>query len=933
VNVSIAPGYEDTWAKVFVSVVDITDRRRAEDGLRRRDAILQTLAYISERLLRLYDLEAVLPEVLARLGQSIGVSRAYLFENRITPDGTLLTSQQYEWAAPGFAPQIDNPALQTMDFIADGFGSWLQLATGHPIHGPVSTLEPAVQAFLEAQSIMSIAVVPIFVGGRWWGFLRFDDCWREREWLTAEVEALRSVAGALGAAIDRQHSEAAEREQRALSDALRDTASALNRTLDLNRVLDKVLTNIERVVPHVAANVMLFEDSDVFIARARGYETFGTHEWMETVHFPIHERPRLEKVIATGRGYVISDTRTDPTWDFHSETAWICSHICAPIRVEFETLGVINLDSDQPDTFTAAHAERLQAFADQAAIAIYNARLYDEMEQRIAARTIDLSVRNAVAETLSSSLDMNEMLNGVLQTTVQRLGVTGGAIHLLDADSAALELAAQWGIPETALDLITGIIPHQSNPGIVHTLLLDGVEPDIMGQTGISAVLSVPIWQQEQIQGVITLVHDQPRPWRNDETRMMDAIGRQIGIALTNTRLYAEAVRDEAHIRTILQSVADGLLVLDRAGTPVLMNPAAEDLFAFYPRERGGVPQAACYLSDWLRERDTDTVEFELPLEPLVESESLAVKEPCRSENCTWSQRDDPAWPCWLQPAFGKPGEVLQCALYERIPRRAIEAHSAAIRGPEGDTLGTVIALHDVTTYRELDRLKGRFVSTVSHELRTPLSAILLQVTTLLKYYSRFEDTERLEVLGEIEEQAYVLRELIEDILELSRFDARRALPNKQWFDLAAECREIVAAMRPVVEEKNLRVDLTRCPPSYELFADPLQLARAFRNLYSNAVKYTPPGGLITVSLTRQGDHVQLSVSDTGIGIAPEEQLFVFDRFYRTEEAMQAAPGTGLGLSITKEIADLHQGWLDLTSAVGQGSTFTLTLPAPGADV
>ena len=193
------------------------------------------------------------------------------------------------------------------------------------------------------------------------------------------------------------------------------------------------------------------------------------------------------------------------------------------------------------------------------------------------------------------------------------------------------------------------------------------------------------------------------------------------------------------------------------------------------------------------------------------------------------------------------------------------------------------MVLHDVSYYRELDELKGRFVSTVSHELRTPLSSVILQVSTLLKYYDRFEESERRDMILEVEQQAQVLRDLIEDILELSRFDAKRSTPQKRWFDLAEQCRGVVTAMRHATDEKLLTVDMGGCASRCHLLADPHQLERVARNLFSNAVKYTPVGGSVAVRLAQVGNEIKLEVEDTGIGIAPEEQGYVFDRFFRSE--------------------------------------------------
>jgi signal transduction histidine kinase len=360
------------------------------------------------------------------------------------------------------------------------------------------------------------------------------------------------------------------------------------------------------------------------------------------------------------------------------------------------------------------------------------------------------------------------------------------------------------------------------------------------------------------------------------------------------------------------------------------MNPAAAALFAFYPQEWGGPAQAATLLWDWLRARQaaSGTTEFEMPVGLSGETLKRLVAEQCAVEGCPAKAGDPLAKPCWLWVGSGE-GRLRDCPLDGHAQRRAIQAQSAEVRDAEGQVQGTVIVLHDVTYFRELDDLKGRFVSTVSHELRTPLSTVLLQVSTLLKYYDRLSEEERRNMVAGVQQQTYVLREMVEDILELSRFDARRATLQRQWFDLSVQCLDVIDSLALATREKHITVQVEGCDSPCYIQGDVSQLSRAIRNLATNAVKYTPPGGHVALRLERAEGGVRLAVSDTGIGIAPEEQKHIFDRFYRTDQAMEMAAGTGLGLSITKEIVDLHGGHIELHSVPGQGSTFTVWLPAP----
>ncbi len=755
-----------------------------------------------------------------------------------------------------------------------------------------------------------------------------------------EQDHLVAIEGIAQDITERKLAEDAEREQRALAEALTSTAAALSSTLDLDVVMNRILDSVERVAPHDAANIMLIEDDEVFIAYWRGYpETYK--ELFQTLRFSI-DLPRFQAMIETRQPLLIPDTEEDALWVRIPETAYIRSYVSVPIFTHDRVIGFLSLDSSTPSFFTPVHAERLQAFANQVAIASENAQLYDqirrystELEQRVAQRTLDLSVRNAAIEKLSHTLDINYMLKSVLELIVENVPMSSAALYLVSEEQASLDLIMQVGLPEADVPALTGV---PTGPGYADWF---NALPQAQGKDDFPAVvtsdaphaaLNIPFWQQNQVQGVLSIVPESNRTWQDGELRMLDAITRQIAIAVSNARSYMAAVRGEAQIRAILHNVADGLLVFDQGGDLLLMNPAAETLFDFYPQKLGGSKRVSKILWAWLQTHaDGDhlppSVEFVMPAANLSVHEAGGGPDDCNFASCPNREADE-AVPCWLfvqNQDFGVLART--CPIYRHVPRRAVRSYIAEVRDAAGQFLGTVIGLHDVTYYRDIEELKNQFVSTVSHEMRTPLSTVVLELGTLLAYYDRLSDSERREMLHEIQGQAHVLRDLIEDILGVSRLDAHREQPNKQPFDLAARCRAIIATMRNEMQQKHLRIELEGCSSPFEINADIDQIERVIRNLMSNAIKYTPDGGQILVRLARFDGEAQLSVSDSGIGILPEDQLYAFDRFYRANQAALMAHGTGLGLSICQELIELHGGRIDLQSEIGKGSTFTIHLP------
>jgi len=186
------------------------ERELALKLLRRRDNILKAVYLFTERFLRMGLNESSIESILEELGHADEVSRVYVFENHILADETLVTSQRYEWVSPGIDRQIGNPVLQEMPWIETGFERWVEtLGKGEIIYGNVENFPKAEKTILSAQAIISIMVAPIMVGEDWWGFIGFDDCRARREWSPVEIEAIKTAANIIGAAIQRKQAEAA----------------------------------------------------------------------------------------------------------------------------------------------------------------------------------------------------------------------------------------------------------------------------------------------------------------------------------------------------------------------------------------------------------------------------------------------------------------------------------------------------------------------------------------------------------------------------------------------------------------------------------------------------------------------------------------------------------------------------------------------------
>jgi len=370
------------------------------------------------------------------------------------------------------------------------------------------------------------------------------------------------------------------------------------------------------------------------------------------------------------------------------------------------------------------------------------------------------------------------------------------------------------------------------------------------------------------------------RPRGNDEVARLARALNLMAEGLEER--LALLARERSQLRMVLDGMVEGVLLTDDRGTIVLANAAFERIFAARPPIQGRRPLEVARVP---------------ALQEAVEA-ALRASDPVTREIALGGARD-----------------------------KVIRASLAAIR-EQDRTVGAVAVFHDVTELKRLERMRREFVANVSHELRTPLTAIRGYAETLRD--GGLDDRERAaEFVRVIHRHAERLRDLIEDLLDLAAIEhgeARLAIEPVRAQDAVSQAEAVV---RPAAEAKrqSLAVDI---PPGLPLLlGDRDRLAQILINLLDNAVKFTPEQGTIRVSAASAGGRVTLSVTDSGIGIPPEEMPRIFERFYRVDRSRDRREGgTGLGLAIAKHLVQGMGGTIEVESAPGAGATFRVSLPA-----
>lgn len=360
---------------------------------------------------------------------------------------------------------------------------------------------------------------------------------------------------------------------------------------------------------------------------------------------------------------------------------------------------------------------------------------------------------------------------------------------------------------------------------------------------------------------------------------------------------YAATERARGELRAVLDAASDGMLLLSPERKALMVNRRFEALF-----DMPGplvIGHTFAELAQTLAQRLVDPPALKAFLD------SLAITDAPRSFD-----------------------------LSVRYPEaRELALYTTAVRTPDGDLLGRLHAFRDVTREREVDRMKSEFVSLVSHELRTPLTSIKGYVDLLVAGDVGPLAPEQAEFLHIVQQNADREVALITDLLDLSRMESGKLTLERRALPLGPLMEQIGSVFRLQLAAKQQRLILELPEELPAVWGDEQRLLQIFTNLVSNAHKYTPPGGTITIRASPGAEQVVIAVQDDGIGLPPEEQAQLFTRFYRARnDASADVGGTGLGLAITRELVVLHGGTIEVESAPGEGSSFRVALPvAPAA--
>ena len=739
--------------------------------------------------------------------------------------------------------------------------------------------------------------------------------------------------------------------------ALRDVGRALSGSRDLDDVLHVILRAVTETLGFERGTIALVDSKARLIRGVLGINqseeiTAGTRAELDSADI-------LAQVVRDGGVEVIDGW--DPRLDRDTFEQYGHHHhatIFGPITVFGERIGVLSASRQRGSRSPISPHDfaLFSLFLDHAGIALQNAKLL-ESERKKSRR---LWAVNEVGRRVTASLQLDQLLADTSTLVRESFGYQRVAVMLIDQhEPGVLYRAAYSGDagetwPELRLPLGTGMTGWAARSGETQLANDTRQDPHFIQAAGrpTGSELDVPLKAGERVVGVLSIECDTPDGFERDDVPFLETLADQIAVAIQNSRLYAAAQRQAQQLRAI-NAVARRIGALMTSGE---LLPFVVDLlrqtFHWYS------------VSVFLRPPEGGEEAIVLAAAsggepgPMPPGTRLRVG---RDGIVGWvaaSGRAVLTNDVGREPRFlaypGLPDTAAEVAVPIRLGQRVegvLDVQSSragvfdeldvATLQTLADQLGVALenarlftdaeerAAHLAEVNRrlaEVDRMKSQFVSMVSHELRTPLGLIKGYVGTLLRDDLQLDAASRREFLAVIEEESDNLAELVGNLLDASRLEAGTLALELHPTRLVPLVRKAVRDAGGRAPEYRFRLSVSGEPPLIN--ADSRRLEQVLRNLLDNAVKYSPPGSEVAVAVEAAPGAVTLAVRDEGIGIPPEHQERIFDRFYRVDQSdNRRGGGSGLGLAIAKGIVEGHGGRIRVSSAPGAGSSFEISLP------
>ncbi len=662
--------------------------------------------------------------------------------------------------------------------------------------------------------------------------------------------------------------------------------------LDLRTVLQRVLYACLQYVGGERGSVVVMDDLgkpvDATIVYGKQFHDHTTQQLRDIV-----ERGLAGWVAQNRRAALVPDTSKDERWlkraDDAAENSGAKSAICVPLMARERFVGMLTLVHSVPNTFNEEHLELMKTIADQASVAVLNARLYTETQRT--ARVMSALAEGAAA--INSSLEMQDVLRRILNQTMQALQVETVALALIDPASNNLILKAaagnnSGGIPGICIPAGEGLIGKvvaekrgvvipavRNEPGFSEADRLNGLE--------MRAVAIAPIQFHGKVIGALEALNPVSGSFDPDALVVMTGLGSLAGSTIVNSQLFGELQNAHRHYRELFEDSVDPILITDWEGRVLEVNRGAATLSGYSARELRAMGVGQLHEVNWAK----TGLNFD------------ALRE---SGSCNYESE------LTRQDGGKTPIEVYA---------RRVEFNAAS---------AIQWILRDITSRKELDALRDDMTSMIFHDLRSPLGNI---VSSLEMMSALLPEEETLNSMLTIAKNSTArIQRLVNSLLDISRLESGQHIVDQNAIDPVALVREAIRDVEPsaAARQQTLANRATSVLPL--VWVDVDMIYRVLVNLLENAVKFTPVGGRIDIGAqtAEDGMFVKYWVRDNGPGIPPGERDRIFEKFTRLRGRNKAG-GLGIGLAFCRLAVNGHGGKIWIESEMDKGATFWLLLP------
>jgi GAF domain-containing protein len=814
-----------------------------------------------------------------------------------------------------------------------------------------------------ADDVVSQIALPLRKSERVLGVLSVESNARLTE---ADLSLLQSLSYQVTMAVENARLYAAEQREREIARTLLQIAGDLSGTLHLDEVLQLILERLRVVVPYDSAAIGLLAGDACYVAAAhdlpRARRLWGDQLSPDDV-------PLVSRVLGERNAVIVADTSEAEDWVVIEGGEDIRSWLGVPLVVQDRTIGLLMLNHSERGFYGQQAAQLALAFAQHAALAIDNARLYEQIEATLQEQTL----LHEMTTTVSSTLDAGRVLRLLTERLVAILGVTSARIATLDEENRSANLVAAHSSAEAneaeQTDELREVYDLTLFPVTAERLLerkpVQVIEGEVleewqdwMRRRAGQAVLFLPLVARDRVTGFVELWDSRSRRrFTTAEITLAQTLINPAAVAIDNARLFAETQRSISEmmllydiavaaastleLETVLQSVVKTLQfrVLEKSTVAVWLYDQEQQALTLWTQAGviGPSRKTLQRLDEGLCGRVMQT------------GQPVLVGDAGQDAACSEYGPDVSSVLCVPLGSGHRVVGVLE-ALSEqkeaytgndlRLLRTMAGSLAMAVenvrlftelkRSEEALVLRNEALELANDRLQELDRLKSAFIASVSHELRTPLNSIIGFSEVVLDGLAGELEPLAREYLGYIHDSGKHLLDLINDILDLSRIQAGRMTLRLEDVDVVAVVEDVRTTLAPMMSKKKHAFGIEKVGALPSIVADRFRLKQILINLIGNAVKFTPEEGQIRVRVSLvESLTVRIDVIDNGPGIAVEDQSMIFEDF-RQAGPTRPGEGTGLGLAITRRLVHLHGGRIWVESQPGAGAVFTILLPVGG---